>query len=66
MNLVSLELASIVTNLAKIAARAAADEKPLVAELTREMTRLCAVVQKLEEACKVPAEAPQAGTKKKA
>ena len=66
MNLVSLELASIVTNLSKIAARAAADEKPLVAELTREMTRLCAVVQKLQEMCQVATQASPAGTKKKA
>ena len=51
----SMELTSIAANLSRIAARAARDDRPLIEELCREVHRLCAVVQRLEQEMKVPA-----------
>ncbi len=52
----SIELMSIAGNLSRIAAKAVRDEPPFNEELAREMHRLCAVVQRLEQAGGFPAD----------
>ncbi|HEY2250486.1 MAG TPA: hypothetical protein VGH74_05480 [Planctomycetaceae bacterium] len=44
----SSELAAICTNLMSLAGKAAADQQPLIAELAKEVHRICLVIQHLE------------------